>query len=389
MDFEKELDAIIANDPLGLLHVKLKAASITPDDRLIQSFQEINQFYATHHREPEESNDINERKIFSRLGHIKKDYEKSLSLKEHDIHKLLDEVREIESIEDVITIDPLGLLNSESKNEVGIFSHKFIRALSEREQADFIAQRKQCKDFDQFETSFKEIHNDLSSGQRKLLSYSEKQLEPGTFFVQNGMLLYLDSVQNLVKDKFDKFDSRTRVIFENGTESRMKYRSLGKILLKDGKAISAKAINFSAELDINDTDVTSGFIYILRSLSDNPEIKALNNLYKIGFSRTSTEERIKNAAKEATYLMADVEVIAEFQTFNLNSQKLEALIHTFFSHVKLDIKLKDEQGNIYTPREWFVVPLDIIREVTELIISREILNYRYDHLNSKLVLKRD
>jgi hypothetical protein len=387
MDFEKELEAIIANDPLGLLHVKPKAASITPDDRLIQSFQEINQFYALHNREPSESDDINERKLFSRLRHIKNDYEKSMALKAFDENGLLDEVKEVGSVEDILEIDPLGLLKSESENESDIFSHKFIRALNEREQADFIATRKQCKDFDQFENSFKDIHNDLTSGIRKLLPYSEKQLEPGTFFVQNGMLLYLDSIQNLVKDKFDKFDGRTRVIFENGTESRMKYRSLGKILLEDGKAISAKAINSSVNLSINDTDVTSGFIYVLKSLSDNPEIKSLNNLYKIGFSRNSTEGRIKNAANEATYLMADVEVIAEFQTFNLNPQKLEALIHTFFSHVKLDIKLKDEQGSIYTPKEWFVVPLDIIRKVIELIISREILNYRYDHLNSKLTPK--
>lgn len=387
MDFEKELEAIIANDPLGLLHVKPKAAAITPDDRLIQSFNEINQFYSQHQREPLETNDINERKLFSRLKHIRDDYEKSMALKEYDTNGLLSKTKEIETIEDIIGIDPLGILNAEPEDDIDIFSHKFIRALNEREQADFIAQRKQCKDFDQFEKSFKEIHSDLTSGHRKFLPYSEKQLEPGTFFVQNGMLLYLDSVQNLTKDKFDKFDGRTRVIFENGTESRMKYRSLGKILLEDGKAISAKVLNSSTQLDINDADVTSGFIYILKSLSDHPEIKSLDNLYKIGFSRTSTEGRIKNAAKEATYLMADVEVIAEFQTFNLNPQKLEALIHSFFSHVKLDVKLKDEQGSVYTPKEWFVVPLDVIRKVIELIISREILNYRYDHLNSKLALK--
>jgi len=388
MDFERELELIIAQDPLGLLQIKPKALTITPEDRLIQSFQEINEFYKHHNREPLETDDINERKLFSRLKHIKEDYEKSMALKAFDVNGLLNEVREVESVEDILEIDPLGLLKSELENEPDIFTHKFITALSEREQADFIATRKQCKDFDQFENSFKDIHNDLTSGIRKLLPYSEKQLEPGTFFVQNGMLLYLDSVQNLVKDKFDKFDGRTRVIFENGTESRMKYRSLGKILLEDGKAISAKiTTSLSSDLDINDNDVTSGFIYVLKSLSDNPEIKTLNNLYKIGFSRNSTEGRIKNASKEPTYLMSDVEVIAEFQTFNLNPQKLEALIHTFFSHVKLDVKLKDEQGNVFTPKEWFIAPLEIIRKVIELIISREILNYRYDHLNSKLVLK--
>jgi hypothetical protein len=387
MDFEKELEAIIANDPLGLLHVKPKVASITPDDRLIQSFQEINQFYLTHQREPEESNDINERKLFSRLGHIKEDYEKSLALKEYDIHGLLDEVKEIENIEDILDSDPLGLLEDKNQNSDDIFNHKFTRGLTEREKADFVAKRKKCKDFDKYEEIFKVIHYDLSSGKRKLLPFNERQIIAGNTFVHSGMLVYVDSVFTLTKDKYDKYDGRTKLVFENGTESNMKFRSLVKRLFEDGKAISSEVLSSTSDTLLTDEDVTSGFVYILKSLSDHPEIKSLNNLYKIGFSRNSTEGRIKNAAKEATYLMADVEVIAEFQTFNLNPQKLEALIHTFFSHVKLDIKLKDEQGIVYTPKEWFVVPLDIIREVIELIISREILNYRYDHLNSKLILK--
>ena len=387
MDFEKELEAIIANDPLGLLHVKPKTASITTDDRLIQSFQEINQFYATHQREPEEGDDINERKLFSRLSHIRDDYEKSMALKEYDIHGLLDEVKEIENIEDILDSDPLGLLEDKNQNSDDIFNHKFTRGLTEREKADFVAKRKKCKDFDKYEIIFKAIHSDLSSGKRKLLPFNERQIIAGNTFVHSGMLVYVDSVFTLTKDKYDKYDGRTKLVFENGTESNMKFRSLVKRLFEDGKAISSEVLTSSSNTLLTDKDITSGFVYILKSLSDHPEIKSLNNLYKIGFSRSSTEGRIKNAANEATYLMADVEVIAEFQTFNLNPQKLEALIHTFFSHVKLDIKLKDEQGFIYTPKEWFVVPLDIIRKVIELIISREILNYRYDHLNSKIVLK--
>jgi len=387
MNFEKELEAIIANDPLGLLHVKPKAASITPDDRLIQSFQEINQFYATHQREPEEGDDINERKLFSRLSHIRDDYEKSMALKECDIHGLLDEVKEIENIEDILDSDPLGLLEDKNQNSDDIFNHKFTRGLTEREKADFVAKRKKCKDFDKYEIIFKAIHSDLSSGKRKLLPFNERQIIAGNTFVHSGMLVYVDSVFTLTKDKYDKYDGRTKLIFENGTESNMKFRSLVKRLFEDGKAISSEVLTSTSDTLLTDEDVTSGFVYILKSLSDHPEIKSLNNLYKIGFSRNSTEGRIKNAVKEPTYLMADVEVIAEFQTFNLNPQKLEALIHTFFSHVKLDVKLKDEQGSIYTPKEWFVVPLDIIRKVIELIISREILDYRYDHLNSKLILK--
>jgi len=83
--------------------------------------------------------------------------------------------------------------------------------------------------------------------------------------------------------------------------------------------------------------------------------------------------------------MDKVESVAEFKTYNLNPQKLEDLIHTFFGMVKLDIKIKGGDGSIYSPNEWYVVPLEIIRKVIELIISGEIIKYRYDYLNQKLV----
>jgi len=81
--------------------------------------------------------------------------------------------------------------------------------------------------------------------------------------------------------------------------------------------------------NVNNEDEAAGFIYILRSKSDKPEIKELNNLFKIGFSKTSVEERIKNASLEPTYLMADVKIVMAYQCYNMNPQKLEKLVHGF------------------------------------------------------------
>ena len=382
-DFQKELEDILANDPLGLLKVMPKPNPITADQRLIESFQEIIDFYTVHGTEPQESNDILERRLFSRLKHLKDDYEKSLSLKEYDIHGLLDDIKEIETIDDLIDVDPLGLLSVELDEELNIFTHKFTKTMSEREKTDFVARRKKCKDFENFEPLFKKIHLDLKNRDRKLLPYSEQQLEPGTFFVVDGTLLFLEATTNLIKDKFGKFDGRTRVIFENGTESNMKYRSLGKIILDSGKTVSAQVTSSKAVID--ETDKASGYIYVLRSLSSNPEIQSLNHLYKIGFTSNTVAERIKNAHNDPTYLMDKVESVAEFKTYNLNPQKLEDLIHTFFRNVKLDIKIRGLEGQIYSPNEWYIVPLDIIKDVIELIISGDIINFRYDHLNQKIV----
>ena len=56
----------------------------------------------------------------------------------------------------------------------------------------------------------------------------------------------------------------------------------------------------------------------------------IKDLYKIGFSSQPVKQRIQNAEKEPTYLMADVMLVTDFETYNLNPQKLELLLHTFF-----------------------------------------------------------
>ena len=375
MDFEHELTNILLNDPLGLLVIKPKTIPHGPDERLIKSFEEINEFIDKNDCEPRECNDIHERLLFSRLGHLKNDHSKTVILRKYDRHNLLGTVKELQSVDDVLDADPLGLLNTPDE---GIFDHKFIKSITSREDADFVATRIECKDFDKFDLLFKQIHSDLTSKRRKLLPYGEKQLEPGNFFVQNGMLLYLESVKNLVKDKFDKYDGRTKVIFENGTESSMKYRSLGKILLLDGQAVSAPRESCEQESKIDNNDLETGFIYVLRSCSQDPEIVKIKDLYKIGYSSQSVADRIENAVSDPTYLMADVESIAEFKTYNVNPQKLELLIHTFFSRARLNMDVFGEANKRYSPREWFIVPIKEIGIAIELIASGEIINYVYN-----------
>ena len=82
----QSLADILANDNNGLLANIIARPTLSIDDNLVSQFQEINEFYKYHNREPLETDDINERKLFSRLKHIKEDYEKSLALKKYDIH---------------------------------------------------------------------------------------------------------------------------------------------------------------------------------------------------------------------------------------------------------------------------------------------------------------
>lgn len=130
---------------------------------------------------------------------------------------------------------------------------------------------------------------------------------------------------------------------------------------------------------------TARYIYVLSSKSTNPQISEINNLYKIGYCTTTVEERIKNAEKQPTYLMAPVEIIAVYKAFNMNAQKFEQLLHNFFGVCCLSIDIYDEKLRRKMPQEWFVAPLPIIDQAIQYIISEEIAFYRYDR--EEIVLK--
>src|SRR6056300_791170 len=101
IDFENELKKILNEDPLGILKNRT-VQPITTDQRLKESFEEINKFIDENGREPTESTDITERKLFSRLKQLRKDFDKASALKNLDRHNLLANVREIKSVDDIL-----------------------------------------------------------------------------------------------------------------------------------------------------------------------------------------------------------------------------------------------------------------------------------------------
>ena len=176
----------------------------------------------------------------------------------------------------------------------------------------------------------------------------------------------------------------------------MYLRSLGKELYNNGSTImqsNKEALEEFSEgfsdpyhkNDITSQDKVTGHIYILSSLSENPEIKSKNDLYKIGFCTTSIEERLKNAENETTFLMSPVKVVSAYKTFNLDPQKFENIIHNFFSERCLDLKVADKKGNYKMPKEWYIVPINVIEEIIQLIINNKHQDYKFDHLSNTIV----
>ncbi|MBY0548068.1 MAG: GIY-YIG nuclease family protein [Candidatus Obscuribacterales bacterium] len=380
----KDLQKLIEDDELGLLTVKPKGASIpTGDERLINSFQEITDFIKTAGREPEPSRtDMHEMKLHNRLKSFRNDEAKIEQLRPHDELKLLGEPQRIESIEDVFADDDLGLLN----DGTDIFDLKFVPRETPQ-LPDYIAKRKPCKDFKSFAHLFKQCHAELTGGIRVLTRFTnETQINKGDFFVLKGVLVYVADEGTTQQLSHGHINARLRCIFENGTESDMLLRSLASALYKDGRRVTTPTDKLAKLVrEVGDEDLQTGFIYVLKSLSDRAELRSMKHLYKIGFSRTAVEDRIKNASREVTYLMAPVEVVASFQCYNLNPHKFENLLHTFFGQACLDVDVFDAEGRSHAPREWFVAPIGIITKAVELLITEEILNYRYDAENQQIV----
>ena len=82
--------------------------------------------------------------------------------------------------------------------------------------------------------------------------------------------------------------------------------------------------------------------------------------------------------------MANVEIVATYELYNINRTKLENLIHRIFEPGRLEIEIKDRFGRPVMPREWFLVPLFVIKEAVERIKDGTIANYRYDPQSASL-----
>ena len=115
LDFDSELKKILTEDPLGILKIRT-TQPITSNKRLKDSFEEINCFIDKNEKKPSESIDINERKLFSRLKEIRKDFDKISILRDLDRHNLFQDVKEIKTVDDILDNDVLGLLEDDPEN---------------------------------------------------------------------------------------------------------------------------------------------------------------------------------------------------------------------------------------------------------------------------------
>ncbi|EJR57590.1 hypothetical protein IIM_00197 [Bacillus cereus VD107] len=367
------IDEIMTSAMFAEITTPPKKAPKVQYDLEVENFLEIVDFVKENGCEPQKvPTDLAERSLASRLIGIRKDPERMEYLKQYDEVGLLEKkqkeiiIPKISSIDDILNSGSSELLGDSLVNDAtsSIFDTSSLQKVIT--MPDYIAKRKKMKDFAKFEGLFKKCHKEITEGKRKILPFkNEQDIQSNSFYVLKGVLLYVDTVGERKKIK-GKTNARLRCVFENGTESDMLLRSLATDLYKHGRRVTE---NEATLLDnIREDDVSAGFIYVLKSLSTDPQISSIKNLYKIGFTTGLVENRIKNAENESTYLYAPVEIVTTYQVFNMNASKFETTIHHALANNNLDVSILGVNGKMLVPKEWFVVTLDELQKVINEIV---------------------
>ena len=382
-------------DALGVEVPSLKTANRTPrEERIIAGFEDILRFYQTHGRAPlhGEGRDIFERLYAVRLDQLRKLPEAHTLLAELDGPGLLAgaaaALADVDDLDEDALLAELGIGDEPAdQNDITVLRH--VRSSVEKRAAEEIADRTRCADFDKFQPLFEQVERELKSGVRITRRFGrDTSIADGNYFIVGGQLAYVAETGETIKAPNGESDSRLRVIYANGTESNLLRRSLQRALYKDdtGRRLTEPDIGPLFGDAPEQDDIESGTIYVLRSRSKHPFVSEHRELiHKIGVTGGKVETRIAGAEKDATYLLADVEVVATYKLHNLNRTRLESIFHRLFGAAQLDLTIEDRFGRPVKPREWFLVPLHVIDEAVQRIRDGSITSAVYEPATARLV----
>lgn len=402
-------DILGTDDEFDLLKVRPLSKPITEMTRIQASFEEINVFIDQHGRLPAaveaqgKRSSAMERGLSYRLDALRRDKAAAATLVEMDRHRLLaglfDEAEaedpdasarqsvegappepvgsaaahdEPLSLDDIIGLDD-DLLTGPA-DEIFNFRH----ARSPSAKSDRVAERRRSADFHLFKPLLDACVADLKSGRRVAIPFAnEQEIRAGEFFILHGITAYIAEVNDPhLRGKTNRYNARLRVIFDNGTESDHLLRSFARNLYADP---NGRRITDPDGGPLFEQKVTTGHIYVVRSLSKLPQIDRIrDNLVKIGVTGGTVEARLAGAQMDPTFLFAPVKLVETHELQNVDPRVVENLLHRFFIDARLDMEIPDRFGKPYKPKEWFLLPLDVVGQAIELLLNRTITNFAFD-----------
>ncbi len=385
---ELDLDEL-AGELADFAPAKKKQATYTPrEERIIAGFEDIERFYEEHSRLPQHGEGLD---IFERLYAVRLDRLRALEdcralLASFDKHGLLDRA-EVSTPDELDTDDLMAELEGLGGGG-DITQLRHVRSAVDKRAADEIANRDKCADFEKFELLFKQVQAELASGTRATRPFELKaEIRPGAFFIVGGQTAYVAEMGVIYTNPQGRTDARLRVIFDNRTESNMLMRSLQRALHADeaGRRITDPVAGPLFADKAEDGESETGTIYVLRSKSDHPVVAEHREvMHKIGVTSGTVESRIAGAEKSSTYLLSGVEVVTTYKVYGVNCRQLEALIHKVFLPAQINLSIPDRFGNTVKPREWFLVPLNVIDEAVQRIRDGSITGCLYDPASATL-----
>ena len=357
--------------------------------RLIAGFEDILKFVEEHGRTPQhgEENDIFERLYAVRLDQLRKNDQARSLLADMDRPGLL--TKSVESldpnIDDEALLAELGADMEPADDDITKLRN--VSPVKHRRAAEKVANREVCRDFETFEPLFEQVKKDLELGVRVTINETtQNDFDIGRFFILRGQIAYVaDKGEDFKATGKNVFDARLRVIFDNGTESALLMRSLQRSFNEPKNNARAISNPDSGPLfgDVDPTENETGTIYVLRSLSDIPEVTEYKDvILKIGVTGGEVKRRISNAKNEATYLLGEVEIVDEYKLYNINRIKLEGMIKRIFADARLSLSIQDRFGKPVQATEWFLVTREAVAKAVELIQNGEIKNHVYDRENA-------
>lgn len=393
-------DEILAELGVDLAPKKVRAR--TPrEERIIAGFEDIVRFREEHGRAPQhgENRDIFERLYAVRLDRLRTLHDCRTLLAEMDAYGLLsmddtDATSPVDALDDDELLDELG---ATIESDADITQLRNVRSNTERQAAEEIASSERCEDFENFRPLFEAVEKDLAAGARSTRPFGkDAAIRQGEFFILRGQLAYVAEVGETIKAPNGQYDARLRVIYSNGTESNLLRWSLQRALYKDdgGRRVTDPEVGplFEAATPAGSDDqpdpdfLPTGTLYVLRSRSNHPAIAANRDLiHKIGITGGSVEARVASARDDATFLLADVDIVATYKLYDIDRPKLERLMHQVLDGVRFDTQIPDRFGKLIRPREWFMVPLSVIDEIVRRIDDGTLVGMAYDREQAELV----
>lgn len=395
-EFTDEDDALL--DELGVEAEAEVASTYTPrQERILAGFEEVQRFVAEHSRPPMHGadRDIFERLYAVRLDRIRESAECLALLAGLDSQGLLAGAAAANSSElaDASDDDVLAALGVDrpAGDDADVTRLEHVRPRAEVKAAEEVAQRTPCREFAAYKATFEQVQRELDTGIRKTVKHHDDfDPEPGDLFIVAGQKVLIAEAGPRFTTDYDRTDRRLRVIYDNGTESDLLLRSLQRALNRDPASrqilpADMKGMPLFAD-QIDEEDADSGAVYVVRSLSTHPFIAEHRDLiHKIGVTGQDVKKRLAGAKKDPTFLLADVELVGSYKLANINRNKLEGLLHTFFADARIDLELTDRFADKVEPREWFLLPLQCIQKAMDLLASGAIENCTYDRTSAAIL----